>query len=334
MRSSILENAAKRGRILIAASQPGSESPASQFENELSALCKQLLEIPECVAPVVSAFPEQQGLPGIAANASKDDVVSKGEEAALDILSFFEEKEERAGWREIDDFETASVGDVPEPEPTNEDINSLRELAVREACIWKSATEIEKIREQKNRSPMQKMLDRERHHRGCARGACCVYSMWYDPKFRGHGNCAHKCTISHGAFARCGPSLFALGLPPLDYPGELRRDPNRIEWVRPQPVVRTRKRNRRVYSASHKEDNQEREAAVQVDAPLHHDHDAAVPEADPAHRKCVARRARTNVSTVSRVRKCMGRRSFGKLQDGKKVFRQLSRALEDYHKGM
>src|SRR3954471_17703577 len=43
--------------------------------------------------------------------------------------------------------------------------------------------------------------------RGCERGLCCVYSMWFDPEFVHSGSCVHRCVFSLGRFPTCGPSL-------------------------------------------------------------------------------------------------------------------------------
>jgi hypothetical protein len=314
--------------VSAAAPQPSPACASRTFEDELSALCEQLFTETGGMAPMVPVLPEQPPVSGTPTGLAKNACLSKGEAAALDILSLFDQKQE-----EVDDFgDGPSIMEKPERDPSMADISSLRDTSMRETKIWRSATEIEKVREQKYRSPMQKLLDVERHHRGCARGACCVYSMWYDPAWGGHGNCTHKCTISHGAFARCGPSLFALGLPPLDRPGELRRDNDRIRWIPPTNLVRPSKRRRRIHPQCDQKNHSEGEIALPFDATSHHDHHTAISSVNKAHRECQPKRTRKHLSTVSRVRKSLGRRTFGKLSNSKKVFRQLSRSLEETHK--
>lgn len=155
-----------------------------------------------------------------------------------------------------------------------------------------------------------------RRHRGCARGSCCVYSMWNDMRWLGHRECAHECSVSHGRFAHCGPSLFEIDLPPLD-PAKCDRGdkcPDRRGGAQPDPaVLRT---NWAVYRRRCQARNPKPQAAV----PSHETQCkpckppvASVPQKPPSG---VKKRRASHVPVVQRIRKRMGSRSFGKLQRG------------------
>ncbi len=59
---------------------------------------------------------------------------------------------------------------------------------------------------------------------GCERGLCCVYSMWFDPEYVHSRKCTHRCNLSLGRFAHCGPSLFEDSTLGREYRQYTRRD--------------------------------------------------------------------------------------------------------------
>lgn len=300
--------------------QPGPSCPSASQIDAISALCAGLFEVPQ-PAPVSHVLSESHGLPGDSTTLFSCEPETAADKAVFDLLEYFEER---------DDFpETSNI--VPDKsvvfefDPQPRDIELLRRRAEAEGDKWREAHEIEKKKAHFERTPMQVLLDRERNRRGCARGACCVYSMWYDPEFGGHGNCTHQCTVSHGALARCGPSLLALDLPPLDYPGDFRGNTDRVVRRAQASCIGIRKRNRRVLSKVRKNGDQKEAAPLSSDATCNNNSDPVV--ASINKRRAVRNkpgRARKYVPPVQRIRKCMGKRTFGKVQKRPKVFHELS----------
>lgn len=296
--------------------------PARTFEDELSALCDALLEGPDAAGALAGALPQSPGVPGDSnAAASCLSATEAADDAALDILEQFSEEKERGGQDgECDDFDETKVF-----EPKQHHIDHLNATIREESRKWLDAHATEKAeRAVFERSPMQVLWDRKRNHRGCARGACCVYSMWYDPAFGGHGNCTHKCTVSPGAVARCGPSLFALDLPPLDYPGDFGGNTDRTVRRPPASYNLARKSTRRLLRKLGKTSHSVEQTPVSSHATCNHHSLAIVAPTAPVPTPRGSKRTRKNMSPVSRVRKRLGQRSFGKLKNGPKVLPELS----------
>ena len=316
-----------------------SPNPALSFEDQLSAICDKLLENPGPIGALDSGVLESPRVPSdpspVEETLSSDETegLDAADAAVLDILLEFDQadmhKAEKGGGGggrdrdgECDDFDESVVF-----QPKLENIECLRETVRRESAQWQSAHVLEKAKARlSERTPMQVLYDRERNRRGCARGACCVYSMWYDPTYGGHGNCTHRCTVSPGAVARCGPSLFALDLPSLDYPGDFGGNTNRT-YSRAQGNFNIAcKSNRRLLSQLCKKRHSPEPVALSAHAARHHDSLAIVPTATTESAGAArggAKRTRKNLSTVSRIRKNLGRRNFGKLERQKEIVHEL-----------
>ena len=189
-----------------------------------------------------------------------------------------------------------------------------RKLSDEEEKLYQAAARREKKTPQAEFSAVQKLWINEFHHRGCARGACCVFSMWYHPAWGGHRNCTHKCTISSGDFAHCGPSLLSLDLPPLDYPIDTWGDSSRVEKRTFPAYPEARRRNMRILAAMRKKRYKKIPFTLSLDEARDNDRDEVVASKNECD-TTVNRRKRTSrgVSTVQKIRKCMGRRKFGKL---------------------
>ena len=322
--------------------RPMSPVPSSYIKDELSALCSQLFEGTDGISALGGILPQS---PRLSANSTVvTDVVSKHESdgsddadaAALDIFNFLEQKEKEresgeagAECEEIDEFDETKIF-----EPKQHHLDCFRKTVREESRKWMDAHAVEKTKARLyDRSPMQVLWDRERNHRGCARGACCVYSMWYDPKFGGHGDCTHKCTVSHGVIARCGPSLFALDLPPLDYPGDFGGNPGGTVERAPPTYNIARKSNRRILSKLRKASHSGQQTSLPSNETCDDNRLAVVAEAAPEKGKRGTKRNRKNLSAVSRIRKRLGQRSFGKLKNGPKVLPELSCVVAANHSG-
>lgn len=285
------------------AARARSPSPAQRFENELSALVRQLSENPGELASLVQDVSSSPGVPPTSCAASAP--ASTSEQAALDILA------------EFDDFPAA-----PEPEPTHDDVDRLRKTTEREKKAYRDAQRMEKAKNWHSRTAMQVLYDRERDRRGCARGACCVYSMWYDPEFGGHGNCTHKCTVSHGAIARCGPSLFALDLPPLHYPGDTGGNDDRdVRWA--PPTVKGVRSKRRAVSRSSQGGHPRTQVAIQHDETRDDYCFAALAGKNSRRGQRGSKRDGANLSTIQAVRNGVGQSKKRRGETRAKVLYEL-----------
>lgn len=318
-----------------ATSCAGTESLPDNFADELSALCDAFLATPGPMAAVLEPLPQSSRFPGdlldVASqyNCAQEPTPSAGEQAVLDLVGMLTEETEKDDFG--DDPAAAKVAEVGVEyicEPTEADVGTVRRAADVERKRWLKAHTWER----QNRTKMQKLYDDAVYHRGCARGACCVYSMWYNPKFGGHGNCTHQCTVSPGAVSRCGPSLLALDLPPLNHPGYFRRDQRGNDAATGDHPAPTCQRTRRVYTKLRPNSHPPAQAALPAPAPCGDDHQPVVAPSTTCHPEpdeCRPKRTRHPMSTVSRIRRRMGQRTFGKLEGRKKVLSQLSRSLEE-----
>ncbi len=154
----------------------------------------------------------------------------------------------------------------------------------------------------------------QRDHRGCERGLCCVYSMWNDPVFIGHGKCVHRCKVSHGSLSVCGPSLLEAHLPEVYLEEPTRRDCVRNLRRAPQdnhPACRVRQVIR--LRGSERGDSKS-QTPISPDATRSVTRGHVVATAQPAAPVSRKRRAPTHSTSVSRIRKRMGQRGFGKVQ--------------------
>jgi hypothetical protein len=319
-----------------------SPSPSRSLEANLSAICDRLLANPGQVASMVAVFPGSSPISSteefIASSPPRDfDADSEaGAQAAIELLNELEGLEER------DDFandNSATIRDVVKEKQrdiTPELLESFRNQIQYENKCWSDAKreEEKKTKSHKKyidtRTDVQKLWDIERHHRGCARGACCVYSVWYDPEFGGHGNCHHKCAVSHGSDKRCGPSLLALDLPTLYYPSDTRGDNSRVVFVPPPSNPRLWKQKHRVLSRDSKKSNKKTQIALSFNETRHNDILVAVApkEHEPSLKKCRKQRVRKIVPTIQRVRTCMGKRAFGKVSRRPQVFHELPKTVD------
>jgi hypothetical protein len=96
------------------------------------------------------------------------------------------------------------------------------ELCTRAAPPRRRATEEEKKAYESKCADMEaaaavQRMQEQRSHRRCQRGECCVYSMWYDPKFAKHRrrSCTHVCKRSVTRTPACGTSLLEGGVFPV-----------------------------------------------------------------------------------------------------------------------
>ena len=77
--------------------------------------------------------------------------------------------------------------------------------------------------------------DRFGFHRGCEWGLCCVYSMWYDPRYRCPLRCTHVCRFKRrkrDEFRVCGPSLLEDSVPARAFDEYRRRNERRTDAKR------------------------------------------------------------------------------------------------------
>ncbi len=147
--------------------------------------------------------------------------------------------------------------------------------------------------------------------RGCEWGLCCVYSMWFDPGYECIRECKHRCRFSRGRFAHCGPSLFEASVFTKLFKEFARRNPFR---VKPRgssitPVLFS-KRRRPPQRLPAEESNFSPQAPQEVIVPrtLPSFHVVRPPNPKPKRT-----RNPRSVSAFSRIRKCLGSHSFGRL---------------------
>lgn len=152
-----------------------------------------------------------------------------------------------------------------------------------------------------------------RRHRGCAGGLCCVYSMWNDPAFLGHGGCAHECKISRGRFAHCGPSIFETNLFAEHLNGHSRGNQSRCRPQHNGTDPELLRNNFQVYRRRRKASNSVPCSTIPPHAPLDNNSSATVAGIRAQCPRIITKRQKKNVSIVQRIRKRMGQRSFGKL---------------------
>lgn len=135
--------------------------------------------------------------------------------------------------------------------------------------------------------------------------------MWYDPRFKCVRRCQHRCRISHGRFAHCGPSLLEDSGRARSFAELTRRNPSLVkargtdftELVLP-------KRRKAKKRTDHKASNQDPETPKAIDVPCHHH---PIPIVAKPYPKPERTRNPRSVTSISRIRKCLGSRSFGKL---------------------
>ena len=147
--------------------------------------------------------------------------------------------------------------------------------------------------------------------RGCRRGFCCVYSMWYDSNYKCVRNCEHRCHLSRGGFAHCGPSLLEACDLARDFAEFASRNPRRFELRSDvcTPLVLSKRRTTRKHLP-----RQESNFAPETPLPPHEArHYDPVPLVAVCHSKPKRRRNPHSSASISRIRKCMGSLAFGKL---------------------
>jgi len=176
----------------------------------------------------------------------------------------------------------------------------------------------------------------QRHHRGCERGACCVYSMWNDPAFLGHRECIHRCK-SHvwDGFKICGPSLLEVDLPPLDHPCRNGRDPAPNRGNTPPSDSKLCKRDKLLLCKLRKRRYSKTASTVSLDAPCTYNRTPTLERSgsseEPEHKP---KRARTVMSPVQRIRKRMGQRSFGRLTKRPQILPLVSETVSKPRRGL
>lgn len=147
--------------------------------------------------------------------------------------------------------------------------------------------------------------------RGCRRGFCCVYSMWYDPNYRCVRECKHRCHLSRGRFAHCGPSLLEACDLARDFAEFASRNPRRFELRSDMcaPFVFSKRRAPQK-QLPRQESNFAPEAPLPThEACRHH----PVPLVAVCNPKPKRRSNPPGPPSISRIRKRMGSLTFGKL---------------------
>ena len=148
--------------------------------------------------------------------------------------------------------------------------------------------------------------------RGCEYGFCCVYSMWFNPEYQCVRECTHRCSISRGRFAHCGSAIFedcVLAQCFTEYVWRnLSRFSARIGGL--SKAVLSKRRKPRKNSIRHQESYQSPQTpqAVTIPRPTNSFHIVQNKVPKPKRTRNPRR-----VCTFSRIRKCMGSTSFGKL---------------------
>lgn len=155
--------------------------------------------------------------------------------------------------------------------------------------------------------------------RGCERGFCCMFSMWFDPKYVCVRECTHRCNFSRGRISHCGPSLLEDCLLARYFAEFTRQYP---DAVRPKQFPETfRSRfcsDRAVFSKRRppakripsEESHHSPRAATPPPLPctLNRFHTVQMPNPQPKR----ARNPRRSTA-ISRIGKCLGSTSFGRL---------------------
>lgn len=153
------------------------------------------------------------------------------------------------------------------------------------------------------------------HTGGCRHGFCCVYSMWYDPVYVHVGECTHVCSISPGRFPHCGPSLFEDCLPARDFARFARRHARKLGTGGPHGtgVVFSRRRRPQKMAKDGLFDQKSYQIAEVAFTPAaSHKRDRVAPvenKVPPPKRE----RHKRHHTAISRIRKCMGTRAFGRI---------------------
>lgn len=167
-----------------------------------------------------------------------------------------------------------------------------------------------------------------RDNRGCERGFCCVYSMWFDPSYICLRKCTHTCHISRGRFAHCGPSLLENSVLTRNFIKFARRNQCNLaprgEDCTPHILSKRRKVQKRPREECPppQTSNPSPSPPLPVHAPCIHTRGPAV-ELEAPHAK--RRRSKRDISSLSRIRKCMGSRTFGRI--GSKGKKEIPRFL-------
>ncbi len=147
--------------------------------------------------------------------------------------------------------------------------------------------------------------------RGCKFGFCCMYSMWFDPEYKCVRECSHRCKVSRGGLPCCGPAIFENSVLARRFEEYMRRNPHRFAASlanRPR-VVFSKRRNPQKRNPDQKGDSIPEAPKEVVSAHSNHSvHVVQKPLPKPKRA-----RNKTGVRPVSRIRKCMGSTTFGKL---------------------
>lgn len=148
--------------------------------------------------------------------------------------------------------------------------------------------------------------------RGCKWGMCCVFSMWFDSRYRCVRGCQHKCRLSHGRFAHCGPSLLedsgrARGFAEFKGGNQSLLD----ACGGGQNIQLLSKRRKPAKRGTRQEVHKNPETPEAAPAPCNHNRVPLVAHPYPKSKRV---RNPKRSTPVSRIGKCMGSLSFGKLR--------------------
>ena len=161
--------------------------------------------------------------------------------------------------------------------------------------------------------------------RGCERGLCCMYSMWFDPEYVCVRKCTHRCNFPSRRFAHCGPSLFEDSVLARMFKEFARGNPARVapRGGSVSPVIFSKRRKVPKRVPDKKGDHKAQTPQALALSRPHDSIPASLDGRETSHPKPKRARNTRGVSTVSRIRKCMGSTSFGRL--GKKRTEKVSK---------
>lgn len=165
--------------------------------------------------------------------------------------------------------------------------------------------------------------------RGCERGLCCMYSMWFDPKYVCVRKCTHRCNFSRGSLTHCGPSLLEDCLLARYFEKFAREYPDAVRpWKLPEAIPSRFHGDRAIFCKRRpvakrvpgQESNLTPQTLSPPPLPRPLDRFHLVQISDPKPKR--ARNPRC-ASAISRIGKCLGSTSFGRLR--KKRTEKVSR---------
>ncbi len=154
-----------------------------------------------------------------------------------------------------------------------------------------------------------------------------MFSMWHDPRFKCVRECRHRCRLSHGRFPHCGPSLLEDSGRARSFAEFARRNPGLVKARGSDSSFLVLSKRRKPPKRTHtKESHQNPKNAQKIDVPRNYDPIPIVAKPYPKPERVRDPRSSTS---LSRIGKCLGSRSFGKLtQRGTKKVPFPSAGLE------